>query len=50
MDACIGGRRQLRIGALEGDAPRSFFKRWFWKRKTARFRSEKPSGTAQSAS
>lgn len=29
-------RRQLRQGALDGDAPRSFFKRWLWKYKVAR--------------
>lgn len=43
-------RRQLRIGALAGDAPRSLFKRWFWKRKTAGLLKEKPSGAAQSTS
>ena len=26
-------RLQLRIGALEGDAPRSFLKRWLWKKR-----------------
>jgi GT2 family glycosyltransferase len=29
-------RFQLRVGALEGDAPRSMFKRWLWKKKIAK--------------
>jgi GT2 family glycosyltransferase len=29
-------RLQLRLGALEGDAPRSVFKKWLWKRKIAK--------------
>ncbi len=29
-------RRSLRVGALQGDAPRSFFKRWLWKKKVER--------------
>lgn len=29
-------RRQLRIGALEGDAPRSFLKKWLWKKRINR--------------
>ncbi|GAB3496309.1 hypothetical protein GCM10027399_19290 [Curvibacter fontanus] len=32
----LESRRQLRLGALSGDAPRSFFKRWLWKNKVAR--------------
>lgn len=32
----LEGRRQLRLGALTGDAPRSFLKRWLWKNKIAR--------------
>lgn len=32
----LESRRQLRLGALNGDAPRSFFKRWLWKNKVAR--------------
>ena len=28
-------RRELRLGALTGDAPRSFFKKWLWKKKIA---------------
>jgi GT2 family glycosyltransferase len=30
-------RWQLRIAALESDAPRSFFKRWLWQKKTKQF-------------
>ena len=40
-------RRQLRIGALQGDAPRSILKRWFWNRRTAGIRNEPPSASAQ---
>lgn len=29
----LEARHQLRVGALEGDAPRSIVKRWLWKRK-----------------
>lgn len=29
-------RRGLRLGALTGDAPRSFLKKWLWKKKVAR--------------
>lgn len=29
-------RRALRLAALTGDAPRSFFKKWLWKKKVAR--------------
>ncbi len=43
-------RRQLRIGALDGDAPRSILKRWLWKRKVAGFRNESPSGSTESTS
>ena len=43
-------RRRLRIGALAGDAPRSFFKKWLWKKKIARFRDDAISGPAQPAS
>ncbi len=32
----LEARRQLRLGALTGDAPRSFLKRWLWKNKVAR--------------
>lgn len=32
----LESRRQLRLGALSGDAPRSFFKKWLWKNKVAR--------------
>lgn len=32
-NAVIAMRENLRIGALEGDAPRSFIKRWLWQRK-----------------
>jgi hypothetical protein len=43
-------RHQLRIGALEGDAPRSWLKRWRWKRKTAHHLNVLPSGAAKSTS
>jgi len=43
-------RRRLRIGALAGDAPRSFFKKWLWKKKIARFRDDAISGSTQPAS
>ena len=43
-------RRSLRVGALQGDAPRSFFKKWLWKKKVARFRDDSASGSTQSAS
>lgn len=33
-------RQSLRVGALEGDAPRSLFKMWLWKRKVNRFMAE----------
>jgi len=33
----LEARRQLRQGALEGDAPRSILKRWLWKKKIKRF-------------
>lgn len=33
----LEARRQLRIGALDGDAPRSILKKWLWKKKVARF-------------
>lgn len=29
----LAARRDLRLGALTGDAPRSFFKKWSWKKK-----------------
>jgi hypothetical protein len=29
----LEARWQLRIGALEGDAPRSLLKKWLWKKK-----------------
>lgn len=32
----LEARWQLRIGALEGDAPRSILKRWLWKKKISR--------------
>lgn len=32
----LEARRQLRVGALTGDAPRSILKRWLWKNKVAR--------------
>lgn len=32
----LEARRQLRLGALTGDAPRSFLKRWVWKNKVER--------------
>jgi GT2 family glycosyltransferase len=41
-------RRQLRIGALAGDAPRSFFKKLLWKKKVARLRVVSSSGSSQS--
>lgn len=43
-------RRSLRVGALQGDAPRSLFKKWFWKKKIAGFRNESASGPTQSPS
>jgi len=43
-------RRSLRVGALQGDGPRSFFKKWFWKKKVAGFRNESASGPTQSPS
>ena len=33
-------RWKLRIGALTGDAPRSFFKKWIWKKKISQFLEE----------
>ncbi|MDE2416334.1 MAG: glycosyltransferase family 2 protein [Burkholderiales bacterium] len=33
----LEGRLQLRIGALEGDAPRSILKNWLWKKKIAQY-------------
>lgn len=35
-NSVLESRRQLRLGALSGDAPRSFFKRWLWKNKITR--------------
>jgi GT2 family glycosyltransferase len=32
----LEARLGLRLGALDGDAPRSFIKKWLWKRKTRR--------------
>ncbi|OIQ75665.1 putative glycosyl transferase [mine drainage metagenome] len=46
----LEARYQLRIGALEGDAPRSLFKKWRWKRKIARYLSAIASGAADSTS
>lgn len=34
--SALAVRRELRLGALTGDAPRSFLKRWLWKKKVAR--------------
>lgn len=48
--AALEARRQLRIGALDGDAPRSILKKWLWKRKIARFRNGTSSGPTQSTS
>jgi GT2 family glycosyltransferase len=36
----LEAREQLRVGALMGDAPRSFLKKWLWKKKTAKFQSQ----------
>jgi GT2 family glycosyltransferase len=35
--AALQSRWDLRIGALEGDAPRSWWKRWVWQRKIVEF-------------
>jgi GT2 family glycosyltransferase len=43
----LEARRQLRIGALHGDAPRSILKRWLWKKKIAGVRNGSPSGSTQ---
>lgn len=32
----LKAREELRLGALEGDAPRSLLKKWLWRRKIAR--------------
>jgi len=34
----LEARMALRVGALEGDAPRRWWKRWFWRRKIDRIR------------
>jgi GT2 family glycosyltransferase len=46
----LEARRQLRIGALDGDAPRSMLKKWLWKKKVAEFRNQSTSGSPQSPS
>ncbi len=34
--SALQARAELRLGALEGDAPRSLLKRWLWRRRTGR--------------
>ncbi len=46
----LEARRQLRINALDGDAPRSILKKWLWKKKVAGFRNEPPSGSTKATS
>jgi len=35
-DSALAARSELRLGALTGDAPRSFLKKWLWKKKIKR--------------